>query len=127
MEASFQVVDNTEFNLNDINFQLIDINVKLRAIDDIKRRINNLENDLKMNSFIKFKKDFYNTTNKISKLQKSLENKIKNVDNLRDEFLDLSNKVYKSETRNNEYTKNCIFLSFVTFFIVERLCNFIKF
>ena len=127
MEASFQVVDNTEFNLNGINMELIDINVKLRAIDDIKRRINNLENDLKINSFIKFKKDFYNTTNKISKLQKSLENKIKNVDNLRDEFLDLSNKVYKSETRNNEYTKNCIFLSFVTFFIVERLCNFIKF
>ena len=105
MEASFQVVDNTEFNLNDINFQLIDINVKLRAIDDIKRRINNLENDLKMNSFIKFKKDFYNTTNKIAKMQKSLENKIKNVENLRDEFLDLSNKVYKSETRNNEYTR----------------------
>ena len=127
MDTSFQVVDNTEFNLNGINIELIDINVKLRAIDDIKRRINNLENDLKINSFIKFKKDFYNTTNKISKLQKSLENKIKNVDNLRDEFLDLSNKVYKSETRNNEYTKNCIFLSFVTFFIVERLCNFIKF
>ena len=127
MEASFQVVDNTEFNLNDINFQLIDINVKLRAIDDIKRRINNLENDLKMNSFIKFKKDFYNTTNKISKLQKSLENKIKNVDNLRDDFLDLSNKVYKSETRNNEYTKNLLFLSFVTFFVIERLCNLFKF
>ena len=127
MDASFQVVDNTEFNLNDINFQLIDINVKLRAIDDIKRRINNLENDLKMNSFIKFKKDFYNTTNKISKLQKSLENKIKNVDNLRDEFLDLSNKVYKSETRNNEYTKNLLFLSFVTFFVIERLCNLFKF
>ena len=127
MEASFQVVDNTEFNLNDINFQLIDINVKLRAIDDIKRRINNLENDLKMNSFIKFKKDFYNTTNKISKLQKSLENKIKNVDNLRDEFLDLSNKVYNSETRNNEYTKNLLFLSFVTFFVIERLCNLFKF
>ena len=127
MDASFQVVDNTEFNLNDINFQLIDINVKLRAIDDIKRRINNLENDLKMNSFIKFKKDFYNTTNKISKLQKSLENKIKNVDNLRDEFLDLSNKVYNSETRNNEYTKNLLFLSFVTFFVIERLCNLFKF
>ena len=127
MDASFQVVDNTEFNLNDINFQLIDINVKLRAIDDIKRRINNLENDLKMNSFIKFKKDFYNTTNKISKLQKSLENKIKNVENLRDEFLDLSNKVYKSETRNNEYTKNLLFLSFVTFFVIERLCNLFKF
>ena len=127
MDTSFQVVDNTEFNLNGINMELIDINVKLRAIDDIKRRINNLENDLKMNSFIKFKKDFYNTTNKIAKMQKSLENKIKNVENLRDEFLDLSNKVYKSETRNNEYTKNCIFLSFVTFFIVERLCNFIKF
>ena len=127
MDASFQVVDNTEFNLNDINFQLIDINVKLRAIDDIKRRTNNLENDLKMNSFIKFKKDFYNTTNKISKLQKSLENKIKNVDNLRDEFLDLSNKVYKSETRNNEYTKNLLFLSFVTFFVIERLCNLFKF
>ena len=127
MDASFQVVDNTEFNLNDINFQLIDINVKLRAIDDIKRRINNLENDLKMNSFIKFKKDFYNTTNKISKLQKSLENKIKNVDNLRDEFLDLSNKVYKSETRNNEYTKNLLFLSFVSFFVIERLCNLFKF
>ena len=127
MDASFQVVDNTEFNLNDINFQLIDINVKLRAIDDIKRRINNLENDLKMNSFIKFKKDFYNTTNKISKLQKSLENKIKNVDNLRDDFLDLSNKVYKSETRNNEYTKNLLFLSFVSFFVIERLCNLFKF
>ena len=127
MDASFQVVDNTEFNLNDINFQLIDINVKLRAIDDIKRRINNLENDLKMNSFIKFKKDFYNTTNKISKLQKSLENKIKNVENLRDEFLDLSNKVYKSETRNNEYTKNLLFLSFVSFFVIERLCNLFKF
>ena len=127
MEASFQVVDNTEFNLNDINFQLIDINVKLRAIDDIKRRINNLENDLKMNSFIKFKKDFYNTTNKIAKMQKSLENKIKNVENLRDEFLDLSNKVYKSETRNNEYTKNLLFLSFVTFFVIERLCNLFKF
>ena len=127
MDASFQVVDNTEFNLNDINFQLIDINVKLRAIDDIKRRINNLENDLKMNSFIKFKKDFYNTTNKISKLQKSLENKIKNVENLRDEFLDLSNKVYKSETRNIEYTKNLLFLSFVTFFVIERLCNLFKF
>ena len=127
MDASFQVVDNTEFNLNDINFQLIDINVKLRAIDDIKRRINNLENDLKINSFIKFKKDFYNTTNKISKLQKSLENKIKNVDNLRDEFLDLSNKVYNSETRNNEYTKNLLFLSFVTFFVIERLCNLFKF
>ena len=127
MDASFQVVDNTEFNLNDINFQLIYINVKLRAIDDIKRRINNLENDLKMNSFIKFKKDFYNTTNKISKLQKSLENKIKNVENLRDEFLDLSNKVYKSETRNIEYTKNLLFLSFVTFFVIERLCNLFKF
>ena len=127
MDASFQVVDNTEFNLNDINFQLIDINVKLRAIDDIKRRINNLENDLKMNSFIKFKKDFYNTTNKIAKMQKSLENKIKNVENLRDEFLDLSNKVYKSETRNIEYTKNLLFLSFVTFFVIERLCNLFKF
>ena len=127
MDASFQVVDNTEFNLNDINFQLIDINVKLRAIDDIKRRINNLENDLKMNSFIKFKKDFYNTTNKIAKMQKSLENKIKNVENLRDEFLDLSNKVYKSETRNNEYTKNLLFLSFVSFFVIERLCNLFKF
>ena len=127
MDTSFQVVDNTEFNLNGINIELIDINVKLRAIDDIKRRINNLENDLKMNSFIKFKKDFYNTTNKIAKMQKSLENKIKNVENLRDEFLDLSNKVYKSETRNNEYTKNLLFLSFVSFFVIERLCNLFKF
>ena len=127
MDTSFQVVDNTEFNLNGINMELIDINVKLRAIDDIKRRINNLENDLKMNSFIKFKKDFYNTTNKIAKMQKSLENKIKNVENLRDEFLDLSNKVYKSETRNNEYTKNLLFLSFVSFFVIERLCNLFKF
>jgi len=125
MDASFQVVDNTDFS--SISIELIDINVKLRAIDDIKRRINNLENDLKMNSFIKFKKDFYNTTTKITKMQKSLENKIKNVDNLRDEFLDLSNKLYKSETRNNEYTKNCIFLCFITFFVVERLCNLFKF
>ena len=100
MDASFQVVDNTEFNLNDINFQLIDINVKLREIDDIKRRINNLENDLKMNSFIKFKKDFYNTTNKIAKMQKSLENKIKNVNLKTYDIVSGSND--SDESRNNQ-------------------------
>ena len=121
---TFQVVDNTELSV--ITEQINVINIKMKVIDDLKRRINNAETDLKMNSFIKFKKDFYNITNKITKTQKRLDNQIKtqNNEDLRNEILDLNNKIYKYESVF-KYKFNCINLSFVSFFIV--LCFMVKF
>ena len=100
---NFQVIDNSELSV--ISEQINVINIKLKAIDDLKRRINNVETDLKMNSFIKFKKDFYNITNKITKTQKKLDIQIKNNFNedLRNEILDLNNKIYHFEYDNRKF------------------------
>lgn len=119
---TFQVIENSELSV--INEQINTINIKLKSIDDLKRRTNNVETDLKMNSFIKFKKDFYNITNKITKMQKKLDNQIKNTvsEDLKDNFLDLNNKIYKQEVYNRNFKINII--SCNVFFVV--LCFLIK-
>ena len=119
---TFQVVDNTELSV--ITEQINVINIKVKAIDDLKRRINNAETDLKMNSFIKFKKDFYNITNKITKTQKRLDSQLKNNFNedLRNEILDLNNKIYNFESDNRKF--KITILSCNVFFVV--LCFLIK-
>ena len=119
---NFQVIDNSELSV--ISEQINVINIKLKAIDDLKRRINNVETDLKMNSFIKFKKDFYNITNKITKTQKRFDNQIKNNFNedLRNEILDLNNKIYNFESDNRKF--KITILSCNVFFVV--LCFLIK-
>ena len=100
---NFQVIDNSELSV--INEQINIINIKLKAIDDLKRRINNAETDLKMNAFIKFKKDFYNITNKITRTQKRLDNQIKNNFNedLRNEILELNIKIYEQNDYNRKF------------------------
>jgi hypothetical protein len=119
---TFQVIENSELSV--INEQINTINIKLKSIDDLKRRTNNVETDLKMNSFIKFKKDFYNITNKVTKTQKKLDNQIKNTvsEDLKDTFLDLNNKIYKQEFDNRKFKINI--LSCNIFFVV--LCFLIK-
>jgi hypothetical protein len=119
---TFQVVDNTELSF--ITEQINNINIKVKSIDDLKRRINNAETDLKMNSFIKFKKDFYNITNKVTKTQKKLDSQIKNniSEDFRNEILDLNNKIYHFESDNRKF--KITILSCNVFFVV--LCFLIK-
>ena len=116
---SFQIVgDLTEEFKISVNTKLSD---NLKEINELKRKVNNLEKDLKTNS--SKVKEFYIVTNKISKMQKNLEIKSRIVNELKTEYLELNNKIYKNYNNSIKYTQYCIFLTFASLFIIERVVH----